>query len=281
MRQFIVKIVQFLGRRSRRSIVIIGAVLALCVGIPYYFVGPGIGFSIFYLLPIALTTWYAGRWAGIVISGVSAAIWVAADAVSAIPSSKPSMWLWNFTVRMSLFVINVLLLDAFKREKSSAREDYLTGLGNRRHFFELAEGEIKRSERYGHPFTLAYIDVDEFKSINDRFGHAAGDALLKSISQSIKSNARATDITARLGGDEFAVLLPESGQEAAEPFFNKLYQILSDVARQNSWPVTFSIGVVTFEVPPDSIDEMIRIVDDVMYVVKGSGKNLVRYETFP
>jgi diguanylate cyclase (GGDEF)-like protein len=154
-------------------------------------------------------------------------------------------------------------------------------LGNRRHFFELAKGEIMRSERYGHPFTLAYIDVDEFKSINDRFGHAEGDALLKSISQSIKSNARATDITARLGGDEFAVLLPESGNESAEPFFNKLHQVLSDVARQNRWPVTFSIGVVTFIDPPESIDEMIRIVDDVMYLVKGSGKNLVRYEMFP
>jgi PleD family two-component response regulator len=77
------------------------------------------------------------------------------------------------------------------------------------------------------------------------------------------------------------VLLPESGNESAEPFFNKLHQVLSDVARQNRWPVTFSIGVVTFIDPPESIDEMIRIVDDVMYLVKGSGKNLVRYEMFP
>ncbi len=255
-----------------------GAVLALLIGVPDYLMGQRFGFSIFYLIPIALVTWYAGRKAGGFVAVFSAATWLAAVILSGTPYTHAYIPWWNATVRLGFFIIVVLLLDAFKREKSYAREDYLTGLGNRRHFFEMADIEIKRSRRYGHPFTLAFLDVDDFKSINDRLGHAEGDALLQAVAQAITGNIRATDTGARLGGDEFSVLLPESDAVAARKFFNKLHQRLSDVVQRKNWPVTFSIGVVTFVMPPASIDEMIRSVDRLLYSSKNSGKNLVKYD---
>lgn len=278
MLKSVTKCIEYLDKQPRRIIVSAGAVLALLISVSEFLMGRSFGFSIFYLIPIAVVTWYAGRKAGIFVASFSAATWLAADILSERSYTHVSIPFWNAAVRLGFFIIVVFLLYAFKREKSYAREDYLTGLGNRRHFFEMADGEIKRSRRYGHPFTLAYIDVDDFKSINDNFGHAEGDALLQAIGQAVTGNIRATDIAARLGGDEFAVLLPESDAVSSRIFFSKLHQRLSDVVQKKNWPVTFSIGVVTFTVPPASIDEMIRAVDRLMYSAKNSGKNLVKYE---
>ncbi len=253
-----------------------GLIVVVLIGISEYLLGYGVSISIFYLVPISLATWYAGKGTGTIFSFISAGMWFAADELSATPFTKTAVPIWNAAVRLCFFLIFVFLLDGFKREKARAREDHLTGLGNRRKFFELAEAEIKRSLRYGHPFTLAYIDVDDFKSVNDTYGHDVGDTLLKTIGGIIKQNVRTTDIDARLGGDEFAVLLPETGSERAVRFFNKLHQRLSEtVVRDRS--ITFSVGVITFVKPPESIDKMIRIADQLMYSVKESGKSLVKF----
>jgi diguanylate cyclase (GGDEF)-like protein len=108
--------------------------------------------------------------------------------------------------------------------------------------------------------------------------HAEGAAV--QARTTITGNIRATDTAARLGGDEFAVLLPESDAASVKQFFHKLHRILIDVVQKKNWPVTFSFGVVTFIMPPASIDDMIRIVDRLMYSAKNSGKNLVKYEVF-
>ena len=280
MKNTIIAVGEYLSTRSKRALVVQGGLLALLIGVPDYLLGREIGFSVFYLIPISLTTWFAGRIPGVFVAGVSVAVWLAADILSSGFYAHRFTPFWNVLVRLGLFVIVILLLDGFKREKSLAREDYLTGLGNRRHFFELAEGEIMRSQRYGHSFTLAYIDVDDFKVINDRFGHSEGDAFLRSIAHIIKSNIRSTDVASRLGGDEFAVLLPESGSGPAKKFINKLHQILSDAALEDNRPVSFSIGAVTFVEPPDSVDAMIRIVDRLMYSAKAGGKNRVLFESY-
>jgi diguanylate cyclase (GGDEF)-like protein len=273
----ILNFMEFLSRQSFRFKIIGGAILALLLGVPDYFFGHQVGFSIFYLVPVALTAWYAGRSAGLLVACLSAATWFTANILSGVSYSNTYIPLWNTLVRLTFFITVVFLLNALKREKSSAREDYLTGLGNRRHFMELAEAEIRRSSRYGHPFTLAYIDVDNFKSINDHLGHAAGDYLLKALAMHIQENIRKTDIAARLGGDEFAVLLPESDPESAAVYFDKLHKIISQIPLRNGRSVTFSIGVVTFIISPTSTDEMIKIVDRIMYEAKNSGKNVVKY----
>ncbi len=270
-------LIKYLEKQTKSFFWIFGPIIALIIGGSEYLLGYGVSISIFYLVPISLAAWYVGKRAASFLALTSAGIWFAVDEISANPFANTYVPFWNAAVRLCLFLIIVFLLDGFKREKTYAREDYLTGLGNLRYFFEMAEAEINRFRRYGHPFSVAYIDVDDFKSINDRFGHSEGDALLKSIAEIIKSNVRATDIDARLGGDEFGLLLPETGAERAVRFFNKLHYRLSEAVMHDR-SVTFSVGVVTFVQPPGSIDEMIRTVDKLMYSAKESGKNVVKYQ---
>ncbi len=268
----------YLAGRSRRFVIVAASIVALVTGIPDYLLRPQIGFSIFYLVPITIAAWYAGLLPGMFVACVGTTAWLVSDELAGTPGVTLYTTLWNAMVRLGFFTIIVALLNGFKREKSFAREDSLTGLGNRRFFFERADEEIQRAKRYEHPFSMAYIDIDDLKFINDQYGHAEGDVLLKDTGRTIAGHIRKTDIAARLGGDEFAVLIPESSDETAKLFFSKLHELLSGAARERPWSATFSIGVVTFNKPPESIDEMIRIVDQLMYSAKKSGKNLVKYE---
>jgi GGDEF domain-containing protein len=122
-----------------------------------------------------LITWVSGSRIGIIASFISSLVWLAADAASGNTYSNPLIPFWNTLIRFSFFIIITLLLAALKDalgiEKEFARIDSLTGAVNSRFFYELAQMEIDRSQRYKHPFTLAYIDLDNFKTLNDQFGH--------------------------------------------------------------------------------------------------------------
>jgi diguanylate cyclase (GGDEF)-like protein len=188
------------------------------------------------------------------------------------------------SVRLGTFLVITFLLSTLKHtlehEKELARTDSLTGIANRRYLIELASAEINRAGRYKHPFTVVHIDLDNFKAVNDRFGHSAGDALLRLVGSTIRNNIRATDIVARFGGDEFVILLPETGPEPARVITDKIQKISLDLMQKNQWPVTLSLGVVTFIQPPSTVDEMLKISDGLMYAAKNNGKNAIRYELF-
>jgi diguanylate cyclase (GGDEF)-like protein len=156
--------------------------------------------------------------------------------------------------------------------------DPLTGAANARAFRGRARDEIDRSRRYGRPFTLAYVDLDNFKAVNDRFGHSAGDNLLRLVTDNIRKNLRTTDIFARVGGDEFVLLLPETGPESARAVLDKLQDKVTSSLQEAKWPVTLSVGAVIYLSPPDSVDAMIVQADNLMYQVKHSGKNRIRQE---
>ncbi len=138
--------------------------------------------------------------------------------------------------------------------------------------------EINRARRYDRPFTVVCIDLDNFKTVNDCFGHSTGDMILRSVARTLQENIRVTDTLARLGGDEFAILLPETGRSVAETILRKVRKINLDIMRRHGWPVTLSIGVVTFARPPSTVDETLRKADQLMYAAKNSGKNSIRYE---
>ena len=178
-----------------------------------------------------------------------------------------------------LFIV-VILQNALAREKHIARTDNLTGLANRKHFFETAEQEIQRARRYGQPFSTAYIDIDNFKDVNDLYGHAAGDALLRRVGGIIMGNIRAVDFAARLGGDEFAIMLPQADAGSARTVLSKLQRLLMETMKKERWPVTFSLGVVSFLKAPETVDEMIQRADKLMYSVKAEGKNAIKYDVF-
>ena len=178
----------------------------------------------------------------------------------------------------------VLLLSALKKahrhEKKLARIDNLTGAINSRFFYELMQKEIDRSQRNLQPLTVVYVDLDNFKFVNDNFGHSVGNQVLIAVVEQAKSHLRKVDVIARLGGDEFVFLLPETDQIAAHAAILKLQVCLLDEMRSNNWPVTFSIGVLTCLEPPQTIDELIRQADDLMYSVKDNGKNSCNYSIY-
>jgi diguanylate cyclase (GGDEF)-like protein len=149
---------------------------------------------------------------------------------------------------------------------------------NRAAFYDDAGKEILRLERYKRAFTVAYVDIDNFKVVNYRHGHRTGDQLLCAVAETIKKNLRKVDLVARFGGDEFTILLPETGAEGAQVVLSRIRNVLLNTMEKNEWPVTFTFGTVTFLKAPASVEEMIKKVGSVMYSGKDSGMNTIEHE---
>ncbi len=272
------------GKRSKFFWGSSGLLLVVLVGAIDYLTGYELSFSLFYLAPIMLVTWFTGRRLGLLVSAGSAITWFGADYLSGNRYSSISIYIWNTLIRLGFFLVVTLLISALQRaykvNQDLVRTDYVTGAISVRHFYELARTEINRFRRYRHPFSLVYIDLDNFKSINDRLGHITGDKLLRVLTEQIKEHIRPTDSLARLGGDEFALLLPETRAEEIKPFVTRIHTRLVDVMVKNGWVVTFSMGAVTFNQVPKSVDEMIRLADGAMYSIKMKSKNGVSYRAY-
>lgn len=167
------------------------------------------------------------------------------------------------------------LKESLAKEQELARIDPLTHVANRRAFYEVAEAESARARRYRRPISVAYLDIDDFKRVNDTLGHSTGDALLVSVASTLRSQLRTTDVVARMGGDEFALMLPETDATSAQVVLEKLQRALLETARASDWQVTFSIGAASFVTAPDSLDTMLRLADEELYAIKAQGKNRV------
>jgi diguanylate cyclase (GGDEF)-like protein len=165
---------------------------------------------------------------------------------------------------------------ALDRQKDLARIDPLTSIANSRAFYETANMEFQKSRRHEFPISVLYMDLDNFKEVNDTLGHSTGDTVLKLTANTIIKNIRTIDIAARLGGDEFGILLTQTGAKSAFIVANKLKEMMHNVMRKNNWPVTLSIGIVTFLKAPDSVDEMMKKADLLMYSAKFDGKNNIK-----
>jgi diguanylate cyclase (GGDEF)-like protein len=278
------RLLKFLNKQSKPFLMTVSLMLVLLIGMADYLAGPDISLLIFFLLPIALAVWFVGRWAGVLVAVLTAAIWLASALVTTHTYSHPAIPFWNVVARLGFLLIIASILTSLKKvlehEQELARTDYLTRVANRRYFYEVANMEIKRARRHERPFSVAYMDIDDFKDINDRSGHSTGDTLLRTITETIKCDVRDIDTIARLGGDEFAIFMPETGSDSARAVVGRIQKSLMRVVRRNDWPVTFSIGVVTWDSPPRTVDEMVKRADTLMYSVKNDGKNKIKHEVF-
>lgn len=209
--------IKYLSRQPKSFLMVLGISLCIVLGGIDYLTGYEVSFSIFYLLPVFLVAWFVGRRAAIFISILSALIWMLADLTSGHTYSHYAIPFWNSIMRLGFFLMAAYFLAAIRKLLAHvtelSRRDPLTGVANGRYFSELVSVEINRSFRFNRPLTLAYMDIDNFKQINDSLGHSTGDDLLHLVAETIKKNVRSIDIIARLGGDEFAILLPETGYE--------------------------------------------------------------------
>ncbi len=256
-------------------------VFALGLGALDFALGPDVVFSLFYFLPIALAAWYGEGRAGYFLATVAGACWVGVEVLSGVTYPLPWIFPWNTGVRVGTFLVvaalTIRLRESLQVQRALALSDPLTGLANTRAFLDHLNSEIERSSRYGRIFTLAYVDLDRFKEVNDTRGHAEGDEVLRRVARTMTATMRTTDLPARLGGDEFGLLLPETPFAQAEWALEKLRSELLRTMEMGGWPVTFSVGAVTFEAPIGSADEAIRIADRLMYEVKNSGRDAIRH----
>ncbi len=164
-----------------------------------------------------------------------------------------------------------------QRLRVLASTDDLTGAYNRRHFIELANGEIARIERYGGKLTLAILDFDNFKAVNDHYGHLAGDQALILVSQICRASIRETDIFARYGGDEFVFLFPETDEAQARECLQRILCRLENekISHEIKVHPRVSIGLFTFNTAASTLDDLLYKADIALYRAKQTGGNKI------
>jgi diguanylate cyclase (GGDEF)-like protein len=271
----------FLERRTLPFIItvvitLLGLAAALEIALPPTF--PSV---IFYLPPIALAAWYGGRPGGLAVTIVALALWSALE--QWLHSLTDVQFAWSHGLsHFALYLLLVFMLaavrESFRAEWRRSRRDPLTDLCTRLALHEVAEVEFARARRYHHPLAVAYIDVDNFKVVNDTRGHAAGDALLRHIAHVLHTALRRSDVAARVGGDEFVVVYPETDAAGAKAAAEDLCDRLRVLAQETDLPVSLSIGVVSYARPPPSLDVALHRADGLMYRAKQAGKNTVVHE---
>ena len=271
-----------LKSQPKANVFLAAFALVALIGFVDYFASAEFSFSLFYLLPVFLVVWLLGRGAAELFILVTAGFWTFSEVLASPALRYPVAPLWNLFMRIGILYAFAHLLRRLEGERAReallSRTDPLTGAANPRAFQETAQRELERSQRYGRATTVSYIDLDNFKLVNDRFGHKTGDELLQVVAHTLLRNVRASDTVTRIGGDEFIVLMPETDHTRAEPAVRKLRALLLGAMQERGWPVTFSIGVMTFRTPPDSVEVMVQKVDGLMYAVKNGSKNAINFD---
>jgi diguanylate cyclase (GGDEF)-like protein len=178
-----------------------------------------------------------------------------------------------------LLLARVRTLLDFKQYLDTCEEaaftDHLTGLANRRRFERQLEREVTRTVRYGHPFCLLIIDIDNFKAVNDTFGHDSGDETLRFLGRMLQEETRGIDLAARLGGEEFAVILPETNLEGGYEVAERLREAVASLNIPEVGHITASFGVAAFPTCASAGSILIHAADAAMYEAKRGGRNRV------
>lgn len=271
---------RFLGRLSAGRRLGLAALLLAALAAVDVAAGRNFSLTPFYLVVILFVVWGAGMIWGSVFLAASLLATVIIGEFYGQPFTSRSYFYIDVAGRFVVYIIVLLIAGvaraAHAREQALARSDSLTGLANRAALYERIGIEIERQKRSGRPMTLAYIDCDEFKRVNDRYGHAAGDHLLQVVAHALTHNVRRVDMAARIGGDEFALLLPETETREASLVIEKVRNALRELPHASSGLIGFSVGVVVAGAVPQSAEWLVDQADKLMFNVKRAGKNGVQ-----
>ena len=253
------------GSRWRAASVALG--LVGVIGFADYVTGYTLALSLFYLFPVLLATRVLGRTAGFALAGLAACVWTLAQWSGGFPAN-PLQIAWNLLMRFGILAVVTHLLLALEIEMRQSRYDFLTNLINRRHFVSLLEAEQSRSSRNNTPFSVLYLDIDHFKTLNDKLGHTVGDEALQIVAETLRTQSRRMDVPARIGGDEFVVLLPDTSEADCRLIAERIQQALASEIGQRRWPIGISIGMTTVCGSAQTTEEILHAADQAMYRVK-------------
>jgi len=240
--------------------------------------------GLFYLVPVVLVAWTAGLRSGVACACAASALSVGRGLIGGHPYSHPMYFYYEVTVTLVVLLgasyLVARLCYAQRTLIRLARHDCLTGLANRSSFLERLNLELARHRRLRRPFSLAILDCDDFKAVNDARGHLEGDRLLQLTANTLQSTLRSTDLSCRLGGDEFALLLPETDAASALKVIDALIARLHEAITEGGWAASFSAGVGVYEKAPATAEAALASADRLMYEVKRGGKRGYKIEAF-
>jgi diguanylate cyclase (GGDEF)-like protein len=250
----------------------------LLVSFLVYHLGPDHPMAVpLYILNVAFATVAFGQRVGLIVAALSAMALGVMD-VLAQPAGQGGAGVvraWTeWALIATILTILVALLSRVTDLQYQALTDGLTGLRNYRYFRSRLREELARSARFRRATALALLDLDDFKRVNDRFGHAAGDGVLRRVAEELARRCRATDVLCRYGGEELAVILPETGREDAHRLAERLRLATQEQFREK-YALTVSIGVAVAAEPPFDAEALIRAADVALYQAKTGGKNQV------
>jgi diguanylate cyclase (GGDEF)-like protein len=267
------------GQRSEHPsepLVLVGSVLGVAIiFLLDLWTGTNIRLHVLYVFPLALVSRYCSRITmtvfALALTTVLQVITFSRDALSA--TSFASDVFVAFAASLLIIFLARKGRSAYLTAINQATSDSLTNLMNRRAFIAEVDSEIARQKRYGGIFSLAIIDLDDFKSLNDSMGHTAGDEALRLTSEILQTSTRESDSIGRIGGDEFAILMPNTPDSDCCYIFNQMCVSIASKMAAAGFAVTASVGVKMFQTPPVSTAEALQQADEIMYRAKKSGKN--------
>ncbi|HEX9610549.1 MAG TPA: GGDEF domain-containing protein [Gemmatimonadales bacterium] len=264
---------------ARRAVVLgTGFAMMLIVYVANELTPTPVKLGLFYLVPVLFVTWYEGPVLGSVFTVGAMGLRLATELEQQSPETSLSFSLFN---QLSFAVVAGVAIFAFAHVRGTqlqlrelATRDALTHVLNAKSFGERLAQELERNRRYARPLAVLYLDLDNFKAVNDTHGHQTGDAVLRLVADAIRRAVRQPDIVGRMGGDEFAVLMPETDPAEADAVAQRLAQNIATAFR-GSPTVTASIGVVACTDTKVDSDDVLRSADQAMYEAKRAGKNRV------
>ena len=262
--------------------VVLFLLIIMVFGLNLY-VGKYFNVFVFNLFPVVMAAWWIGLEMGVIFAISCSLLGFASDFLI-----KPEVGLplTVITTLIRIIVLSLIAYGSWKIQDMMQRllvfglTDILTDMNNRRGFFMQGQLELERVSRAKRPISFVYIDLDDFKTVNDSKGHDSGDEVLQYVANIIKSRLRKSDVSARLGGDEFAIVLPFTDKEGALKLGNELQRCINESLANHQIPITISIGIATFMQAPESLDYALKCADSVMYEIKNSTKNAMLQRNF-
>lgn len=261
------------------NLVLIVAEVVIITLVDYAVVGSYYSLDVFYCLPVL----QAARLGAIhamrktdtqiptYIAVFTGILWSMAEA-KILPDFPLDAFLLNAFSRSVTFTVIARIVTKLWIEREYGLRDILTKLDNRAEFLQRFEIEQHRSERSSKSYSVMFIDIDQFKNLNDKFGHSTGDEALKKVADVLRQNSRKIDIMARIGGDEFALLLPETDDNSCELVLQRIKADADVEFQKRGWPISLSIGCVSETGGKRSIQEILHDADQIMYSIKNSKK---------